>query len=299
MASNYAGALSGAASGAQVGTMVMPGIGTAIGAVIGGAAGLFGGKQKASPVANYKPVDIAEEQKRAIDANAANFDAAATLSAKTNTFEQSEAQRLLEQAIPGFSAIQQRMLAQVNQDLNTQTTLPPEVQDQIARFAAEKGVTRGTAGNFNAFNLVKDFGFNLVDWQQASRARALNTLSTVYGMAPKVNIMSPMAHMVDPNLAIQVAGRTGEMQYNIQQADLNAQTAATNYNRSQLAGALASIGPLAQGIAAGYAAKPELAGMQAKVGAAPQSAGTTWMPSSSPGHTGQFNPAVTTAPAFN
>lgn len=263
MPTDYSGAAGGALTGAKLGTMVMPGVGTAIGAVLGGAAGLLAGKQKAAPQASYKAVDIAEEQKKALGANLSNFDTASTLSSKTNSFNQGEAARLLEQALPGFGAIQKRLLSQVNADLDSQTNLPRDVSDKIAQFAAEKGVTRGTSGNFNAFNLVKDFGFNLIDWQQASRARALNTLSTVYGMTPRVNVMSPMASMVDPNTAIQVAARNNDQQFNSDQGALNAQTAASNYNRSQIAGVLQTLGTVGGMVADG---------VQSKAGAAPQTA---------------------------
>ena len=134
------------------------------------------------------------------------------------------------------------------------------------RVAAEKGVTRGTSGNFNAFNLVKDFGFNLIDWRNAQRARALNTLSTVYGMAPRVNIMSPMSSMVDPGTALGVAARNNETQFNVDQAGLNSQAAASNYNRSLLGGVLQSTGTL-------LGAQLAQRGVQQKAGTAP-TAGT-------------------------
>lgn len=208
MASEKAsGALSGAASGAAAGASFGP-WGALIGGVVGGAAALLGPGQKAAPQAEFKPVDVQAEQQKALAGNLANFGQASTLSGKANSFNQSESIRLLEKALPGIGAIQQRLLGQVNADLNGGNNLPPELQQQIARQAAEKGVTRGTSGNFQQFSALKDFGFNLIDWQNASRARAMNTLSTVYGMAPRVNIMSPMSSMVDPNTAIKLPART-------------------------------------------------------------------------------------------
>jgi hypothetical protein len=261
-----AGVAGGAMTGAKVGSAFGP-WGTLIGGVVGGAAGLLAsGKQKAPGQAAFTPVSIQEEQQRAIGANLSNFDSAATLASKANTFSQSESQRLLEQAIPGISAVQKRLMSEVNKDLDAQTSMPRDVQDQIAKFAAEKGVTRGTSGNFNAFNLVKDFGFNLIDWQQASRARALNTLSTVYGMAPRVNIMSPMASMVDPNTAIGVAQRNNGQVFDSNQASMNAQAAASNYNQSQLSGVLQAVGS----VIGSYAGSQ----VQSKAGASPQASST-------------------------
>lgn len=211
---------------------------TAVGAIGSYAAG----RQKAPAQAAYQPVDVGDESAKAIAANNANFGAASNLAAKTNDFNQSQAAALLEKAIPGFGALQSKLLGQVNSDLGNQTNLPPDVQSKIAQYAAEKGVTRGTSGNFNGFSLIKDFGFNLTDYQNASRARALSTLSSVFGMAPRVSPMSPMSMMVDPNTAINVAGQNHQMQYNVDQAGNNAQAAADNYNRTLAAGSISSIG---------------------------------------------------------
>lgn len=234
-------------------------------AAVGQIAGALINKQKAPPTATYKPVNVQEEQGKAIAGNLANFDNAATLSSKANDFNQTEATRLLEQALPGFSAIRGKLMAEVNRDLEGGNNLPRELSDNLSRIAAEKGITRGTSGGFQSFNLLKDFGFNLVDWKNASRARALNTLSTVYGMAPRVNVMSPMASMVDPNTAVSVAGQNNQMQFNSDQAALNAQTAASNFNRSRLAGIVQSVGTLA-----GSMMSPGAAGVQQKATANPE-----------------------------
>lgn len=218
------------------------------------AAGAIGGGMmaakaaKAGKAAAYDPVDIGEAQAGAINANQQQFGAASRLAGQTNAFNQGEATRLLEQAMPGYSAIQSRLMSQINADLDSQTSLPSDVQDRIARFAAEKGITRGTGGNFNSFSLVKDFGFNLIDWQNAKRASALNTLSTVFGMAPRVNPMSPSAMFVDPNAAIAAQAGNSQMAYNIAQSNNNAQAAAANQRASIWGGVAQSVA----GIAGGY-----------------------------------------------
>lgn len=205
------------------------------------------GKQKAPQQASYTPVDPAAVQKQTISGNLQNMAGAQDLAAKTNTFNQGEATRLLEAAMPGIGATQKRLMAQIDEDLSNQNSLPADVQQQIARFAAEKGVTRGTGGNFNQFNLVKDFGFNLMDWKNASRTRALNTLSTVFGMTPRVNPMSPMAMMVDPNAAMNVQTQNNQMAYNTQQAGYNSMAAASNYNNMMMAGAFMNAANFAGG----------------------------------------------------
>ncbi len=263
------GALAGAASGAQAGSVFGP-WGTVIGGVVGGAVGFFGSKGKKAPTAApFTPVSVQEEQQKAIAGNLANFGLASSLATRTNDFNQNEATRLIEKAIPGFSAAQRGLMAKVNEDLNSENDLPQSVRDKLAQVAAEKGISRGTAGGFNSFNLVKDFGFNLLDWKQASRARAMNTLSTVYGLTPKVNVMSPMASMVDPNTAINVAQGNNAQRYNIDQSQINAQTAFENdriaAQNGALSGALSTFaGMYGAGAGAGGTT-------QAKVNAPPSS----------------------------
>lgn len=207
---------------------------TAVGSI--GAAAMS--KQKAPGVAQPIPIDVGQAAGDAISANRNNFGAASDLATDTNNFNSNEARRLLEQAMPGFGAMQKRLMDSVNSDLSSENSMSPEMEDQIARFAAEKGVARGTSGGFNGFSLVKDFGFNMVDWKNAQRARALNTLSTVFGMAPRVNPMSPMAMFVDPNTAVSAQAQNSSAATSAAQAGLNASAAARNHNASMWGGVL-------------------------------------------------------------
>lgn len=225
---------------------------------ISAIGGAILGRKKAPQMAAAPQVNIGEAQADAINANSQNFGAAAALSSRANNFAQGEAERMLERSIPGFSALRKQLLDSVDADLKSKG-LDPDVQAQMQRFAAEKGITRGTRGGFNQFSLVKDFGFNLTDWNNAKRARALNTLSTVFGMAPRVNPTSPMAMFVDTNTAINTKRDNAMAAYNVQQAGFNAQADASNYNRSLWAAAFQSTANAA-GMTAGYKVDP--AGMR-------------------------------------
>jgi len=252
----------------------------------GAIAGSVIGRQKAPKQATYTPVDPQAVQKKTIEGNLANMAGAQQVAGQTNSFNQSQANSLMEQAMPGFGAMQKRMMSSVNEDLNSQNSMPQEMQDRISRFAAEKGVTRGTSGSsggaagsgVNGFKLVKDFGFNLTDWKNASRARALNTMSGVFGMTPRVNPMSPMSMMVDTNSAMGVQQNNNQMQYNSQQAGYNASAAASNYNNMLMAGAVTSV--------ANAAAMPSMmkgfqamgSGVQSQVMSQPDAQGNTMTP---------------------
>ena len=174
---------------------------TPTGNFVGNIAGAMMPSAKLLPTASAN-VNLQQTARSAIDANTQNFGAQADLSKMQNDFSSTESRRMMEQAIPGFSQIQAKMLANINSDLSG-SGLDANTTANIQRLAAERGITRGTSGGFNDFNLVRDFGFNMVDHQNAQRAAAMNTLSSVYNMSPRVNPMTPMASMLSSSQAIQ------------------------------------------------------------------------------------------------
>ncbi len=206
--------------------------------IIGSVGGALLGRQKAPQQAAPPKIDVAQAAADAANANAQNFSKNAALSTKTNDFNQAEAIRLLDKAIPGFSAMQAKMMQGANQDMDASMSggLNPAMTANLNRLAAEKGVSRGTSGNFNQFSAMRDFGVNMMDWQNANRARALSTMSSVFGQSARVSPMSPMSMFVSPSQTLEANRFNEEGRYNAQQGQFNAQSAASNYN-AQLTGA--------------------------------------------------------------
>lgn len=227
------GIASGAASGAATGAAFGP-WGALAGAAIGGISAALG-KKSAPQFANYKPTDLNKAVSDTVAANQANFKGASTLAADTNTFDLEQQKSMLESAMPGFSAMQKQLMDAANQDMKSSMTgeLPAAMQANLARLGAERGVTRGTSGNFNQFSVMRDMGVNMLDWQQASRTRALATLQSVYNVAPKVSPMSPYSMFISPQDSIAVQTRNNENQYSVDQAKYNTIAGVKNFN-SQL-----------------------------------------------------------------
>lgn len=217
-------------------------MGVGLAALAIGAAGTIGGallsQQKAPQVA--PPINIGQVTSQATAANQNNLAANESLSASTNSFNQSQATALLNQALPGYSAASAALMSASSQyQQNAETgTLSPAQTAQISQFAAEQGVSRGTSGNFNGFNVVSDFGENLQAYQQSQQNMALSTLSTAYGMAPKINPMSPSSMFVTPGQALGVA----QQNQSTQQAGFNAAAAASNANAKTDGSAVSSLG---------------------------------------------------------
>lgn len=251
------------------------GAGIAVAAGIGAAAKIGGALlSKQSAPQEAPPVNLAATQASATAANQANLGASETLASQTNSFDQQQATALLNQALPGFSAAQASLMkaSAMYQNNAVNGTLGTSQTNQIAQFAAEQGVSRGTSGQFNGFDVVKDFGENLQAYQQSQQNLALGTLSQAYGMAPKINPMSPSSQFVSPGQAIGVA----ENNQQAQQSYYNTIAGVSNQNASLLGNAVSGAGGLFSAYATGaFSGAPSGSAAGAVAGYNPAAPGAT------------------------
>lgn len=214
---------SGAASGATAGATFGP-WGAAIGGVIGG---LFGGKKaKAPPVA--PPIDLNAEANKAIAGNTENEDDIESLLARANTFSQDQNIALMEKAMPGYSALAKSLTQTAQDQLADPYGVPQDVEANIARLAGERGISAGTKGEFNNFSLLRDFGISSLQYGQSRIQSAQGITGLLASIAPKVNPLSPLSFYVTPQQQANVAAGNKSAE----QAGLNADTAAGNYNQA-------------------------------------------------------------------
>src|SRR4029079_7548334 len=120
------------------------------------------------------------------------------LLAKANAFQQNQALTLTNQAMPGYDQLT-KTLSNHAQDLADHPyDVPKEVQDNLERIAAERGISAGTRGQFNDFSLLRDFGVNELQYGQSSLSQASQITNLLSSIAPKVNPMSPLSFYVTP-----------------------------------------------------------------------------------------------------
>lgn len=216
------GAMSGAAAGSSLG---LPG--TLIGSILGG---FFGGGKKAAPTIPFTPVNLQDEQKKAIAGNLDSEVDIEKLLAQGNDFTQQQAIDLMEKAMPGYGALSKKLTGTASDLLTNPYDLPQDVQANLSRIAAEKGVTRGTGGQFNQFSLLRDLGLNSLDYGQQRIQQGQNIYSLLASTAPKVNPMSPISLYATPAQQANVAQSNNAVQQEIAQGGANAATAARNAN---------------------------------------------------------------------
>lgn len=206
----------------------------------------------AIPVRTINPID---EAKTAITGNLANFDLANRLAGNITNADTSRALSTMERLIPGYSAIQKQFTDQAQQDLAHPYDLPAEVQQNLGRLAAERGINvAGTgSGQFGQFSTLRDLGLNMLNYGQNRIGQAQSLLSTVSQLAPRVNPTSPLAFMISPQEQLATSQWNATNEQAVAQGGANARTAADNANNAyvgqsfgQAAGALGQVGQFNQ-----------------------------------------------------
>ena len=212
-----------------VGTTVSTGLNIGSGLI-----GAFMGRQKAPQFAGTVNVNQAlQDYFGSVDKY---LPKAQRVASQGNTFNQAEQLRLMETAIPGIGRVRTQLMNQLQEDM-TNKGLPTEIEDNLRRKAAEMGVSRGTSGQFEQFNLLRDFGFNMVDWERARRAQALQTMAAVSQISPRVNPMSPHSLLITPNQHLAVQSDNLDRK----QAYYNAVAGVQNHNRAQMGAAISGV----------------------------------------------------------
>jgi hypothetical protein len=187
------------------------------------------------------PVDLQEEQTKALDGNLANQKKIETLVSSTNAFDQSQATTMMESAIPGFSALQGKLMATTNDLLTNPYELPKDVQTNLERLAAERGVSAGTRGTFNEFSLLRDFGVNSLQYGQSRISQAGSLAGIISSIAPKANVMSPLSFYNTPQQYAANQQMTNANNQATTQGAINANLAASNYQNAGIANAVTGL----------------------------------------------------------
>lgn len=213
------------------------------GAILGPVASILGSKKKVAPAIS-PPIDAQAEQLKAIKGNLANQADIEQLVGTTNKFNQGQAISLMEQAMPGYTSLSRKLTGLASNLADHPYDVPADVQANMQRLAAERGISTGRHGQASEFSLLRDLGVNQLQYGQSAIGQASGLTGLLASIAPKVNPMSPMSMYLSPQQVIQ----TAEGNRDVQQGGLNAQAAAQNANAQtqsnmwgQIGGAAGSI----------------------------------------------------------
>jgi hypothetical protein len=217
----------GAAAGGSIGTSLGP-IGTALGTILGG---FFGGGKKAPSTIYQEDINLTDEQKKALKGNLAAETDIEKLLSQANNFQQDQALSLLEKAMPGYGKLSSKLTSTADELLTNPYDVPKDVQANLQRIAAERGVSRGTRGQFNEFSLLRDLGVSALDYGQNRINQAQGITSLLGSLAPRVNPMSPLSFYTTPAQQANATQTNNQNRQEIAQSGANAQTQVGNENR--------------------------------------------------------------------
>jgi hypothetical protein len=144
--------------------------------------GLRGDKPEVPP---FVPIDVDEEQKKATQGNLANLPDIAALGAETNEELAKQYLGLLDQL--GLKDLYNQNTK--NLESMARGELPADVENLIARKAAESGVTSGTSGSeFNKYGKLRNLGLTSLDLTQKALGSSAQWLASA--SIPQFNFTS-------------------------------------------------------------------------------------------------------------
>lgn len=212
--------------------------------VVGGAVSSNQAKKHAGTVAQYDNPNITDVQKQALDANLSNQGSIENLIARGNKFAGGQAASLQEQVMPGYTDLAKTLTSRASTLAAHPYDVPQEVQDNLSRIAAEKGISAGTRGQFNDFSLLRDLGVNELQYGQTAINQAQSLTGTLAAIAPKVNPMSPLSFYVTPAQSLSNTTNNAAQNQAIAQGGINAQNAASAAGNADIWGSLGKIAGL-------------------------------------------------------
>ena len=223
------------------GAAIIPAV-IAAGATVYGSIQQKNAAKKAAAGAAYQaPIDWQEEQRKALEGNLATLPQSEKLSAATNTFNQSESNRLMEQALPGWSKLQASMTSTAQNLMTNPYELDQDTQSYLQKKAAEMGVSSGARGGFEEFNLLKDFGVTSMQYGTQRINQAQSLFSTLASTAPRVNPMSPISMFVTPQQIASATQQQNISNQQVAQSANNLQTQATMNQNQAIWGSVGSV----------------------------------------------------------
>lgn len=219
-------------------------------AIAGAAVSVVGGylsRPKAAKQVATDPLNLQDQQTAAIGGNLANASSIEGLVSRSNSFNQAQASSLAEQAMPGYTKLASSLTNRATTLADHPYDVPQEVQDNLSRIAAEKGISAGTRGEFNNFSLIKDLGINELQYGQTAISQSQSLTGLLATIAPKVNPTSPLSFYITPaQQAAAAAANNANAQATAQGAN-NANTAASNAANADLWGSLTKVAGLYAG----------------------------------------------------
>ena len=202
--------------------------------VVGGAVASNKAKKNAAKTATYDPVNFQDEQVNALGGNLSAQSAIEALLSRADQFSADQQLSLEDKTMPGYANLRKQLTDTSTSLLDNPYELPKDVEQNLSRIAAERGISAGTRGQFNDFSLLRDFGINSLQYGASRIGQAQGIAGLLAQVSPKVNPMSPLSFYVTPQQNAGNATNNNQTQQAIAQGTINAQNLASQQSNASL-----------------------------------------------------------------
>lgn len=229
-------------------------------AALSAASSLAGLFQKTPKVIPVQPTDVNAVTRDTLTANRALLPQAQGLASNVTQGLQNDVLSLVRQRIPGYDNLVNLASSRAAENLTNPYSLPADVQANLGRLSAERGISTGGRGQFQDFSALRDLGVNMLAFGDNRISQAQSLLSLVNNLAPQVNPVSPLAFLASPETAINADFRNKENAQAVAQAGANASAAASNARLQSISGSFGAFAPLLQNLPIFQASNPATTG---------------------------------------
>ncbi len=234
---------------------------------------LFGADKPVAP--EFRPVNYTDEQLKAAQGNLANLGKITQLGSETNLALAKQHLAMLD--AQGLGDIYRQGTANLESQLRGE--LPKDVEDYIARKAAESGVTSGTSGSeFNKYGKLRNLGLTSLDLTQKALSSAGQWLANA--SIPQFNFTSMFQ---TPQQRVETAKWNESMRWNQQWLENQLEAMPGKHQRAYkmifdyiATFATTAAGAGMGGIGGGAGAGAGAAGANAATGSAPGAGAGGW-----------------------
>lgn len=188
-----------------------------------------------------------DEQTGALAGNLSAQSSIEALLNRADRFSADQTLSLEDKTMPGYANLRKQLTDTSTSLLDHPYDLPKDVQDNLSRIAAERGISAGTRGQFNDFSLLRDFGINSLQYGASRIGQAQGIAGLLSQVSPKVNPMSPLSFYVTPQQNAGNATNNNAQQQAIAQSGINAQNLATQQGNADLWANLSKLAGLGAG----------------------------------------------------
>lgn len=133
-------------------------------------------------------IDPSQVQADTLRGNLRNLPEAERLASRVNAFNSDELLKTMEKMLPGYGALRDQVTGSLASMARGE--IPKDVENQLLRRAAERGITLGTAGSkFQSYDTLRNLGLTSLDILQRGVAGAASWVQAA-PRAPQFDVSS-------------------------------------------------------------------------------------------------------------